>query len=164
MLIRHLKHLSLTTALCLGAVACADDHADDHADESPEDEACEHLSDGPAQAILAVAADDVAGLPDISKAHTRFDVTVVGDAGKLGGYVKFVSARSGDVLVVANADVPFQLLDSAGTAVAPKSEATSQAGCAAVKRRAVYTLGVATYRLKLGPTATSTVGLLFEAL
>jgi hypothetical protein len=159
----HLRWL-LTAGLVLATAGCEDDHGHDHGDETPEEEACEHLSDGPAQAILAVAADDVAGLPDISKAHTRFDVTMVGDAGKLGGYVKYVSAKSGDVLVVANADVPFQLLDSAGTAVAPKSEATSQAGCAAVKRRAVYTLGVATYRLKLGPTATSTVGLLFEAL
>jgi hypothetical protein len=160
----HSLHWLLTATLALSAAACADDHDHDHADESPEAEACEHLSDGPAQAVLAVAAEEVAGLPDISKSHTRFDVTLPGDAGKLAGYVKFVSTKSGDTLLVANADVPMQLVDGTGAAVQPKSEATSQAGCAAVKRRAVYTLGVATYRLKLGPTATSTVGLLFEAL
>ena len=143
---------------------CDSAHDDDHKheEESPEAEACEHLTQGPASVATASTDSDLA--PDISKSHTRHDLTLAGDADKKGGYVKFIAAKSGDYVVVMNADVPAQVVDAQGNALTPKSEATLQAGCAAIKRKAVYTLGVATYRLKLGPTSLTSVGALFEAL
>lgn len=149
------------TAAALAVAGCEDGH--DHEHESPEEEACEHLKDGPAAALTASTTDDGADA-DVSKSHTRFDITLPGDGDKKGGYAKFISAKAGDYLLVLNADVPVQLLDLQGNAVTPKTEATAQTGCSAVKRRAVYTLGVATYRLKLGPTAAASVGVLFEGL
>lgn len=154
-----------TIVLMLGVVVggCEDGHDHDHADESPEAEACEHLSEGPATALTANTTDD-GDSADVSKSHTRYDLTLPGEAEKKGGYAKFISPQAGDYLLVMNGEVPVQLLDLQGNAVEPKSAGSALDGCSAVRRQAVYTLGVATYRLKLGPTSASSVGLLFEAL
>lgn len=149
-------------AAAVVAAACTDDHGD-HADASPEAEACEHLGGPASKAVTAAASADAADLADVSAPHTRFDVSLPMEAsGSYAGYVKFLAPAKGDYLLVANAAVPLQVIDSAGAAVAPASTSASGA-CSAVATQLVLPLGVATYRVKIGPHAKASVGLLFEA-
>lgn len=159
----QLARILLTTSILLSALACESEDEHEHEAETPESEACEHLTDGPASPVTASATEDASGA-DISASHRRFDITLPGDGDKKGGYVQFISASAGDHLLVLNGAVPVQVLDSQGNVVTAKSEATSQAGCASIQSKAVYTLGVATYRLKLGPTSSASVGALLESM
>lgn len=152
----------VTGLLALGLAACdSDDH--DHASTTPEAEACEHLAGSVSKAVSALADADAAALPDVSAAHTRFDISLPADAsGTYAGYVKFLAPAKGDYLLVANAAVPLQVIDSAGVAVAPSSTSSTGA-CSAVASQLVLPLGVASYRVKIGPHSKASVGLLFEA-
>ncbi len=133
------------------------------AEETPEQEACEHLGGSLATAVTAVDDKAPGQAPDVSKAHTKFTVTLPADAsGTYAGTVRFLAPAKGQYLVVADAAVPFALLDSGGKALDPVAGAT-KAACAAVAAQAVYALDVATYRLKLGPAPKATVSVLFEA-
>lgn len=159
---RRTAGLAVATWSSLCLLACAEDAAP-HADDDPAAEACEHLAEGPAQAVSAKTTDVAAELADVSKRHTRFDVTLPADvSGTYAGYVKFLAPAAGSYLLVANATVPLQVLDSTGLAVAPTAQ-TSVGVCPAVKTQLVYPLGVATYRVKIGPHSQPLVGLLFEA-
>lgn len=141
---------------------CVDEAAAPAA-EDPAAEACEHLAAGPAQAVTAKSVDTAAELADVSKSHTRFDVTLPADAsGTYAGYVKFPAPAAGSYLLVADAAAPLQLLDSAGKVIAPTAQTTAGA-CSAVKTQLELPLAVATYRVKIGPYAKPLVGLLFEA-
>ncbi len=150
-------------ALALSLASCATDEHDDHANATPESEACEHLAGTASKAVAALTVADADQLADVSTAHTRFDVTLPADAsGTYAGYVKFLAPTKGDYLLVANAAVPLQVIDSAGVSVAPTSTSSTGA-CSAVATQLVLPLGVATYRVKIGPHSKATVGLLFEA-
>jgi len=154
---------------CLSAVfaathvlACADDHGA-HEAETPEQEACEHLGGSAASAVVATDDKAAALPPDVSKAHTKFAVTLPADAsGTYGGSVRFLAPAKKQYLLVIDTAVPFQLFDSAGKAVDAVAGAT-KATCAAVGAQAVYSLDVATYRLRIGPASKAAVGMLFEA-
>jgi hypothetical protein len=151
------------SVLALALASCATDEHDDHANATPESEACEHLAGTASKAVTALTVADADKLADVSTAHTRFDVTLPADAsGTYAGYVKFLAPTKGDYLLVANAAVPLQVIDSAGVAVVPTST-TSTGACSAVATQLVLPLGVATYRVKIGPHSKATVGLLFEA-
>ncbi len=160
----HLRSLTMATCTfaAIGLVACTEEAAPAAA-EDPAAEACEHLAEGPAQAVAAKTTDAAAELPDVSTSHTRFDVTLPADvSGTYAGYVKFLAPAAGSYLLVANAAVPIQVIDSAGKAVAPTAQVAVGA-CAAVKTQLELPLGVATYRVKVGPHTQPLVGLLFEA-
>lgn len=163
-----MNHLRLSfplafTLVALSLAGCAADEHDTHASATPESEACEHLAGTASKAVAAQTVADTVELADVSAAHTRFDVTLPADAsGTYAGYVKFLAPAKGDYLLVANAAVLLQVMDSAGVAVAPTSTSSSGA-CSAVATQLVLPLGVATYRVKIGPHSKATVGLLFEA-
>ncbi len=111
----------------------------------------------------AVVPSRHADLADVSKSHTRFDVTLPADvSGSYAGYVRFLAPAKGAYLVVANASTPVQLVDSAGAEVTPTSAAATPA-CSAAKVQLAVNLDVATYLVKLGPAPQAKVGLLFEA-
>jgi hypothetical protein len=159
---------TMTRVWTIGAIvavtsmAACDAH-DHEGEETPEAEACEHLVDGPAQAVDAKADPKTSDLADVSKSHTRFDVTLPADAsGTYGGYVRFLAPAKGGYLVVANASTPLQVIDSAGAEVTPTSAAATPA-CSAAKVQLGLNLDVATYLVKLGPAPQAKVGLLFEA-
>jgi len=153
--------LSSLSAVAAAAqlLACAHDHEN----ETPEQEACEHLGGSAATAVTATA-DSTADLPpDVSKAHVKFAVTLPADAsGTYAGSVRFLAPAKKQYLLVLDKTVPFQLTDSAGKAVDAVAGAT-KANCSAVAAQAVYSLDVATYRLRIGPASKAAVGLLFEA-
>ena len=143
-------------------LGCAAEPAPVAADD-PAAEACEHLTDGPAQAVVAKTTSVAAELADVSKSHTRFDVTLPADAsGTYAGYVKFLAPTAGGYLLVANALVPMQVLDSGGSALVPVSTVVASA-CPAAKTQLELMFGISTYRVKIGPISQAVVGLLFEA-
>jgi hypothetical protein len=155
----------LAAAAALSAVACGDDHDHDHDHDSqtPAAEACEHLQEGPAQAVAAQLSADPTALADVSKAHTRFDIALAETAtATYGGYVKYLSAKAGTTLLVADKALPVQIVDSLGVEVTPTTAAAAPA-CAAAKVQLGVALQVGTYRLKLGPTTAPQVGIVIEA-
>jgi hypothetical protein len=80
-----------------GAVACSppgEGEGEGEGEEDPFAEACEHMAEGPANAVTASL--DVASLPDVSAPHTRHDVTLVdvdggGEGVDVGGSVAFAA-------------------------------------------------------------------------
>lgn len=152
-----------SAVIALSLASCATDEHDTHPAETPESEACEHLAGTASKSVAALAVADAAQLADVSAVHTRFDVTLPADAsGTYAGYVKFLAPAKGDYLLVANATVPLQVIDSAGITV-PPSSTSSTGACSAVATQLVLPLHVATYRVKIGPHSKASLGLLFEA-
>lgn len=162
---RPKPHRLLTAAACaatlLGAPACGDDH-EEHG-ESTEAEACEHLADGPFQAVSA-AADQSGGLESINYPHTRVDVALVPVEGGNGGWVSFAADEDGDFGVFMDADVPLAVFDAGGDPVAFEASATGSAVCDAIGAVHTVELAVGTYALQLGPTSATTVGIVVEHL
>lgn len=157
---RLLPVLALT-ALAATA-ACT---TEEHEHEDPETDACEHLAAGPAEAVTAATTATATDAPDVSKAHTRFDVATGGTAeAPATGYVKFVVAKAGEYLLVADKAVPLAVIDAAGATVAARSTAAKSDKCSVVLHRSLYDLKVGTVKVRIGPTVEGKVGVLFEAL
>ena len=89
----HSAKWTLFVGIATCVMGCEDSH--DHAHDSPQDEACEHLTDGPASSQAASDSDNDS-VPDISTSHTRFDLALPGEGDKKGGYAKFISPKAGD--------------------------------------------------------------------
>ncbi|MBC7544859.1 MAG: hypothetical protein H7338_19210 [Candidatus Sericytochromatia bacterium] len=112
-------------------------------------DACEHFDKGPAAPVVATAT--AAAGPLVSKAHTRFDITL--SAGNQASYVRYASSKAGDMVFYLNKPVPLAVTDDAGKVVTPSRSATSVGPCGTIQARHQVNLGVGTYTLKLGPTA-----------
>jgi hypothetical protein len=150
----RIKTWSLLPLLVLALAACPGTQPT----ETPDDEGCEHLQEGPAAAVTA--ASSATGAPAVSNDHKRYDVTLTSGA---AGYVSFASSAAGDYIFFLDQAVPFAVQDPAGANVAIESSALTGAKCAEVKGRHVVPLGVGTYRLVLGPSTTVTkVGMVVE--
>jgi hypothetical protein len=142
----------IVLSLCLASAACGSDEEE----ESIDAEGCEHLAEGPPAAVTAsAAADDTA--PDVDNDHMRYDITVASE-----GFVAFAPGEMTDYVFFLGQNVPFAVQDSTGAAVAIEDSATSSPECAEIKGRHVVELDVATYHLKLGPTAETLVQLVIE--
>jgi len=128
------------------------------AKETPDDEGCEHLQNGPAMAVTATSA--AAGAPSVSDDHKRYDVTLPSGA---AGYASFAPSKAGDYIFFLDQAVPFAVQNAAGAAVAIESSSLTGAKCTEVKGRHVLELAVGTYRLVFGPSSSvSKVGLVIE--
>lgn len=156
----------LATLLALGllatAAACGSD--DDHEEHAtPEEDACEHMIEGPSQPVTAT--DDMAAdAPDFGEHHTRFDITLVEDgSGMYGGYLDLVVEEEGETMLFTSAAVPVTLWDGSGNQVAAEATSDEVAACAEVSASSTYDLGVGTYLASFGPTAESSVSVVVVA-
>lgn len=127
--------------------AGCDSHS--HGDEKPGADACEHLEQGPIQAVTAgTAASPVA----LANAHTRYDLTMSGS-----GFASIAVGKAGDHYVFFDSSVTVAVKDGAGNPVAPEQSGTSDADCALVKTWFLYELGVGTYTFEITPQGGATL-------
>lgn len=133
-----------------------------HVHGGPEEEACEHMGEGPATPVTA--AEAAAEAPAVADDHRRYDVTLIGAADGTSGTLSFAAATAGDYAFFLSAAVPFELRDATGAVVA--IEATEQGselcpGVVAVSHTiAVPAVGL--HSIVLGPTTETTVSLVIE--
>jgi hypothetical protein len=153
------KYLTLVSmsGLALAAAACGgDDAGGSHEDLDPEADGCEHMIEGPSEAVTAVA-DMAADAPDIGEHHIRWEITLVDDgAGMFGGYVDLVVEEAGESVFFGDADIQLTLRDAAGNEVPLHDADDSITACTEVVASNTYELGVGTYQLELGPSTEST--------
>lgn len=150
------KYLTLFSMSALMLAACGDDDAGGaHGDLDPEADGCEHMIEGPAESVTAVA-DMAADGPDVGEHHIRWEITLVDDgAGNFGGYVDLVVEEEGESIFFGNADIPLIIRDASGDEVPLKRADDSITECTEVDASNSYDLGVGTYQLELGPTTES---------
>ncbi len=149
------KYLVLTATIFVFALsACGDDGGE--GELSAAEDACEHMVEGPAESVTALV-DTASDAPDIGEEHTRFDVTLVGDAGSLGGFVDLAIDEEGEFTVFMNSDVTMALQDGTGAAVAVEETNNNVVECSEVAIGHTVDLSVGTYSLELGPTAETEV-------
>lgn len=167
------KHLSIALALVLGMslTACGDEH-DDHEDnnhanhtnvETPEEEACEHMEEGPFQDVTA-AEDSTGTLENIAVPHTRMDVALAGEGADRGGVVSFEASEAGEYTFYLSQDVGFELADSNAMVLTPEASAGPVSLCAtAILATHTFDLQVGTYTITMGPADLETLAVIFEA-
>ena len=151
-----------STALWLaliGASALAGCGEDDHEHEDPDVEGCEHLTEGPFQAVTATAA--TTGAPAVADDHKAYTVTLPAGAGGNAGYVAFAVPAVNQYLFFTDQAVTATFTTSAGTPLTAQSS-TSSAACTAIKGRHVVALDVGTVNLQLSSPTATTVNLVVE--
>ncbi|WP_428264336.1 hypothetical protein [Haliangium sp.] len=147
----------LVPALMLLAPACGGAGGEDS--PSPEQDACEHMIEGPAQSATAVADLNADG-PDLGEHHMRWDITLDADgAGGFDGYADLVVAEAGEALLFWSLDVPIELRDPSGAVITIEATLTDVAACAEVEVGHTFDLGVGTYLMHIGPSASDQVSL-----
>jgi hypothetical protein len=151
--------VALSFALTSALWGCG---GDDHDPHDPDEEACEHLADGPATAVTA--SDTTALAPQVSNDHRRYDVTLIEVTGGNGGFVSFNAAEAADYVVFFDANVPLAVTDSSGGEVEIEDSATSSETCAEIAGRHVIPFTVGTHYLELGPSPLDAVGIVIEEL
>lgn len=124
-----------------------------------DDELCEHLADGPAEAVTAATSGDG---PLIADDHTRYDITLAAVTGGNGGTVRFAADEAGEFIIALDAAVPLVVTDGSGATVTAEDTATSSEACTEIRGRHVFDLEVGTYVLRFGPTAETKVGVVVE--
>jgi hypothetical protein len=156
----HRVALSLTSGLVIAVAACSDHHDEpgSHHD-GPEDEACDHMIDGPGLAATAVA-DMTADAPDAGEHSVRWDVALAAGAGGMyGGYVDLVVEEAGITDLYLDVDVPVKVWDASGNEVMVHHAQTSFTLCTEVSVGLGYQLGVGTYLVGFGPTTEEAVSM-----
>lgn len=145
--------------LSVSVGGCGDDHDHDHDHEQvlPLEDACEHLADGPNEAVTA-AADGETG-PDITEDHTRWDITLTAVDGGNGGSVTFAPAEAGEFLFAMTADIPAMLFDGNGNEVALSAPGAEDGTCDLAQASYAVDAAIGTYTLSFGPTDATTVQL-----
>jgi hypothetical protein len=149
---QSLKQLCIALPLLAVCAACP-------GEPNVDQEGCEHLKEGPATAVTALASGEG---PLVADDHHRYDVSLVAITGGNGGRVRFASDEQGDFIIFLNQGVPLKVLDSSGAEVAIEASATSSTACTDIRGRHVVPLGVGTYTLSLGPTTQTSVGIVIE--
>ena len=125
------------------------EHNANHGTEvTPEADGCEHMVEGPEQAVTAAAA--AADAPSITETHTRYDITIADGS----GFVALEVAEEGEWHFFFDKDVTLTITDSADAAVAAEETIDSVAECSEVAEGAAYDLGVGTYVLTIETSET----------
>jgi len=164
----------LTSALTLGACAGGDTGTDPeptaepeaeadggHEDHGPEEELCEHMANGPEQAVTAGA--DAASAVDISDEHTRYDITL-GDDGNGGyaGFVAFAADEDGEFFVALSDTVDATFTTSAGDAITIEETEEGSEECDDVARIHVLDFEVGTVNIELASADADVVSVVIE--
>jgi hypothetical protein len=148
--------MKLFSAVLLSSVlfvGCGDE-------ESADVEGCEHLKDGPASTVNAIAA--TTGAPEVKADHRRYDITLVDVTGGKGGTVSFAAAEAIDYVIFASADVPVAIKNASGATVAIEETVKSSTECAEIKARHTVPMTVGTHTITFGPTTATSVSIVVE--
>ena len=119
-----------------------------------DEEACEHLREGPFKPVTA--ATDVASAPPpaIAADHNGYQVSLTGGT---AGFVRYDADAAGDHILFLDTDVAVELQDDQSQVIAPEDSVTSISECTEVKRKLTFDLDeVGRYFFKLGPTTADT--------
>ena len=150
--------LLLAALTVVGALGCSDDHGKDTEAHDPVleavEEACSHMKSGPSQAVTLTA--DAVGAPDLSKAHTRLDITFVKLAGgQQGGVGVYKVSTAGDYVFSLSSKASITVSDKDNKEVAAEKSLTSPSTCAEFAAARVYELAVGSYVVSFAaPTDT----------
>jgi hypothetical protein len=148
-----MRFLKIISALCCAAAAaCGGD------EPGVDTEGCEHLEEGPFEAVTASAARDAAA-PSVAPDHKAYTTTL--PAGAVG-YVAFPAAEATDYVVFLDKPVPFAVFNSTGGAVTLTASADSSPECATIRGRHTFALQVGTAFFGLGPNMGMPVNLVIE--
>lgn len=154
---KYLTLFSISGLLVATAACGGDDAGGEHEDLDPEADACEHMIEGPAESVTAVA-DMAADAPDMGEHHIRWEIALVDDgAGAFSGYVDLVVEEEGESILFGSADIPVTVRDASGNEVPLRRADDSITACTEVDASNSYELGVGTYQLELGPTTESAI-------
>jgi hypothetical protein len=151
MKLKFFSAVLLSTALFVG---CGGD------EETADNEACEHLQEGPATSVNASASET--GAPSVSNDHRRYDIALTDVTGGKGGTVSFAASEAADYILFTGADVPVTVKSGSGQTIAAKASVKSSSVCTEVKGRHTFPLSVGTYTLTFGPTTATSVSLVIE--
>lgn len=146
---------AMTVCLMLLVAACGDEQIE----ASPEDDACEHMIEGPSQSLTAAALDATSNIPVVDETHTRFDITLLDIDGTNAGKVDLAIAEAGEHILFLNAAVSLSVTDSTGSGVAAEAMQGDIAACNEVGASYTFDLGVGTYTLDFESTQQGLVQL-----
>ncbi len=154
------RTISLFGSALLFSVGCSDSDPHSHHEESPEEEACEHLADGPFEAVTAAALPGDGA--DISFEHTRVDVALLADGDEFYGWVSFAADEDAEFTFFLTDDVPFAIQDLNAALVAVEESEIGSEFCDDIAVSHTFDLAVGTYALSFGPSASDSIGLVVE--
>ncbi|MCG8422090.1 MAG: hypothetical protein MJE77_29555 [Proteobacteria bacterium] len=137
-------------AVSVALLGCGDDDDELNAAE----DACEHMKEGPSQAVTA-ATDNTGDAPDIGEEHTRFDITLSGQ----DSYIDLVIDEEGEFTVFMDKSVPIAVSTSSGAPVAAEQTNSNVTECAEVSIGHTFDFEVGTYSVNFGSTAEQQVRL-----
>lgn len=130
-----------------------------HVEESPDEEACEHIKDGPFGDVAA--GSDQGSAAEIKADHRAHRVFLKKNE---QGWVKFAADEAGEILFFADTTLEVRPFDDQGTEISFETTATSVDACTEVKGK--YVLDVESAGivfLRLGPLlAGGTVAFVVE--
>ena len=133
-----------------------------HGGEDLAAEGCEHMKDGPSQAVTA-AAEASGTLEDVALAHTRVDITLADYMGMKGGFVRYEAAETGDYVFFVDSDVALEVRDDADAVVAFEEMGVAVDACAEVAVQHTIELEAGkSYKIVLGPTDAASVKIVSE--
>lgn len=150
------KYIVASAVLILAACGGNEDNNgnnhdnNDHNNEefTVEDDACEHMIEGPEVAITAVAVGGDA--PTVADTHTRYDITIDGGS----GIVLVEIAEESEMHFFFSAGVDLTVTDASDAEIAAEETIATVAECDEVAEGAAYDLGVGTYTLTIETTET----------
>lgn len=148
-----MTRLALLAAL---ALAGCHEHDDDHPhgeETDPIEAGCAHLEFGP-----DISLDLAAANAPIVTVHTRYLLTLAGDAADYGGTLD-LTATAADYYLLFDRAVELTLTDASGATVAPVHTMTDPAACAAAAIVHHYTLTAGDYTLDFGPTDSASLSM-----
>lgn len=124
---------------------------------------CEHLQEGPSQAVEANLPSMSRMPATIKPGHQRWDVSLLAEGGARQGTLTLENDKAGDVAIYMSKDLPLMLRQSGQAGPVPfKSVVKAVDACGAVKARYVATLGVGLYWVDLGPHSEASVNMVVE--
>jgi hypothetical protein len=125
---------------------------------------CEHATLGPYLSVTASATESFSSTtPNINATHTHYTVTLPGSGSSYTGTVKFVPGRSGSWAFYVTQDIPLSLKDSNGNTLSAALTDPLNSSTCSLTKAVVYNLTKdLTYRLTLGASTVSTVGVAAE--
>jgi hypothetical protein len=129
-------------------------------EENIDVEGCEHLEEGPYEAVTATA--DTASAPPIADDHTSYTVTLPAGAGGNTGFVSFAADEEGDFIFFLDADVDVEFTDAAAAVVPIEESASSSDACDTIQGKHTLELAVATYYLELTSQTIDEVNVVVE--
>ena len=129
--------------------------AEEHHTNEAEQEACEHLQEGPDAPVTATA--DAAGAPLVAADHKRYVITLPASGGQRSGMVRFNSPEEVEWSFIMDRDVPLIVRDAAGNSVPIVEKLKDSKFCGEVKAHYLLVLGVGPYTLEFGPTGEESI-------